>query len=41
MLIVKIELPPSKKKKKDGGPVRISIPSLKELQQAETDAGMD
>jgi len=34
----KIELPPSKKKKKEGGPVRISIPSLKDLQQAETDA---
>jgi len=35
----KIQLPPAKKKKTDGGKIKIGIPSLKELQEAESIAG--
>lgn len=35
----KIQLPPSKKKKTERGPAKIGIPSLKELKEAETNAG--
>ena len=38
-LILQIQLPPAKKKKTERGPAKIGIPSLKELKEAETNAG--
>ena len=38
-LVLQIQLPPAKKKKTERGPAKIGIPSLKELKEAETNAG--